>query len=170
MRDRALFTVLCRTGMWISEALNLRKIDLHKSTGFIRIRRGRKNDRGRDVVMFGSADSPTYGCDQLRPWIEKRAELGIPRPAPLFCTYSLPNQGKKLGSSQIRDALKRYVRKAELPGRFHVHGFRHTLAAELYRGDVKLARIKHQLGHSSLAITQTYLEDVLGIPKAIDEL
>ena len=120
--------------------------------------------------MFGSGDCPTYGWDQLRPWLAKRAELGIPRTAPLFCTHSLPGRGSRLRSSQVRDALKRYVRKAGLQGRFHVHGFRHTLAAELYRGDVKLARIKHQLGHSSLAITQTYLEDVLGIPEAIEEL
>jgi integrase len=55
-------------------------------------------------------------------------------------------------------------------GRFHLHGFRHARAAELYRGDGKLARIKRQLGHSSLAVTQNYLEDVLGIPEAIDEL
>jgi integrase/recombinase XerD len=170
IRDRALFTTLWRTGMRISEALNLRELDLHESTGFIRIRRGRKNDRGRDVIMFGSADSPTYGWDQLRPWLHERAKLEIPRTAPVFCTHSLPTRGKKLHSAQVRESLQRYVRAAGLHGRFHLHGFRHTLAAELYRGDVKLARIKHQLGHSSLAITQTYLEDVLGIPEAIDEL
>jgi integrase/recombinase XerD len=170
IRDRALFTTLWRTGMRISEALNLRELDLHESTGFIRIRRGRKNERGRDVIMFGSADCPSYGWDQLRPWLDTRAALGIPRTAPVFCTHSLPTRGKTLGSSQVRETLKRYVEHAGLQGRFHLHGFRHTLAAELYRGDVKLARIKHQLGHSSLAITQTYLEDVLGIPEAMDEL
>ena len=170
IRDRALFATLWRTGMRISEALNLRERDLHESTGFIRIRRGR-NGRGRDVVMFGSADSPTWAWDQLRPWREKRRVLGIPRDAPVFCTYSMPTPGKSLASSQVRDSLKRYVERAGLGGqRFHLHGFRHTLAAELYRGDVKLARIKHQLGHSSLAITQTYLADVLGIPEAMDEL
>jgi integrase/recombinase XerC len=170
LRDRALFTVLWRTGMRISEALNLREIDLHESTGYIRIRRGRKNDRGRDVVMFGSADSDSYGWDQLRPWLRKREELGIPRAAPVFCVHSAPTRGKRLGDAQVRASLQRYVRAAGLQGRFHLHGFRHTLAAELYRGDVKLTRIKHQLGHSSLAITQTYLETVLGVPEAIDEL
>lgn len=170
MRGRALFATLWRTGMRISEALNLRELDLHESTGFIRIRRGRKNDRGRDVFMFGSADSETYGWDMLRPWREKRAQLGIPHNAPLFCTHSLPTPGSRLRDSQVRDSLKRYVQRAELQGRFHVHGFRHTLAAELYRGGVKLPRIKHQLGHSSLAITQTYLESVLGIAETMDEL
>jgi site-specific recombinase XerD len=156
--------------MRISEALNLREIDLHESTGFIRVRRGRKNDRGRDVVMFGSADSATYGWDALRPWIERRAELGIPRSAPVFCVHSLPTRGKAMCSSQVRESLKMYVERAGLQGRFHLHGFRHTLAAELYRGGVKLARIKHQLGHSSLAVTQDYLESVLGVPEAMEEL
>jgi site-specific recombinase XerD len=171
LRDRALFAVLWRTGMRISEALNLREMDLHESTGFVRIRRGRKSDRGRDAWMFGSADSDTYGWDQLRPWLQRRSELGISRTAPVFCVYSLPTRGRELRSSQVRDALQQYVRVAGLEGRrFHLHGFRHTLAAELYRGDVKLARIKHQLGHSSLAVTQDYLESVLGVPEAIAEL
>ena len=73
LRDRALFAVLWRTGMRISEALSLRESDLHESTGYIRIRRGRKNERGRDVVVFGSAETETYGWDQLRPWLDRRA-------------------------------------------------------------------------------------------------
>ena len=77
-------------------------------------------------------------------------------------------RGSRLRSSQVRDALKRYVRKAGLQGRFHVHGFRHTLAAQLYRGDVKLPASSTSSACS--AITQTYLEDVLGIPEAIEEL
>jgi site-specific recombinase XerD len=170
IRDRALFATLWRTGMRISEALNLRELDLHESTGFIRIRRNRKNERGRDVYMFGSADSDTYAWDQLRPWLAKRAGLGITRTAPLFCTHSRPTPGKKLGDAQVRDSLKRYAQRAGLEGRYHLHGFRHTLAAELYRGGVKLPRIKHQLGHSSLAITQNYLESVLGLAETMDDL
>lgn len=170
IRDRALLAVLWRTGIRISEALNLRVTDLHESTGYIRVRHGRKNDRGRDVYMFGSAESDTYGWDQLRPWLERREALGIARNAPIFCVHSLPTRGKKLGDAQVRDALKTYVERAGLPGRYHLHGFRHTLAAELYRGGVKLATIRQQLGHSSLAVTQAYLETALGIPEAMNEL
>jgi site-specific recombinase XerD len=170
LRDGALFAVLWRTGMRISEALNLRPSDLHESTGYIRIRRGRKSDRGRDVQMIGSAESPTYAWDQLRPWMERREALGIERGAPVFCVHSLPSRGKRLGDAQVRDALKAYVARSGLPGRWHLHGFRHTLAAELYRGGVKLATVRQQLGHSSLAVTQAYLESTLGIPEAMDEL
>jgi hypothetical protein len=162
LRDRALFAVLWRTGMRISEALSLHESDLHESTGYIRIRRGRKNGRGRDVFVFGSAETGTYGWDQLRPWLSRRAELGIARTAPVFCVHSAPTRGKRLGDSQVRESLQRYVLRAGLQGRFHLHGFRHTLAAELYRDGVKLARIKHQLGHASLAVTQTYLEQCRG--------
>lgn len=59
---------------------------------------------------------------------------------------------------------------AGLQGRFHLHGFRHTLAAELFRGGVQLPRISYQLGHSSLAVTQTYLADVLGLAETMDDL
>src|SRR5690242_10925552 len=63
IRDRALFALLWRTGLRIQEALNLREIDLHESTGYVRVRRS-KSRRGRDVVMFGSADCRTWGWDQ----------------------------------------------------------------------------------------------------------
>jgi site-specific recombinase XerD len=169
IRDRALFATLWRTGMRVSEALNLREVDLHETTGYIRIRRGRKNDRGRDAFMFGSADSETYAWDQLRPWRLRRDELGISRNAPLFCTFARPMPGKRLRDAQVRTALQRYVRMAGLQGRFHLHGFRHTLTVELYRGGVKLPWIKHQLGHSSLAVTQDYLAQ-LGVAEAMDEL
>lgn len=170
IRDRALFALLWRTGMRISEALSLRELDLHESTGFIRIRRGRKNERGRDVFVFGSGDCETYGWDQLSPWMERRASLGLGRGAPVFCTFAAPSAGQRLKDGQVRTALQRYVGRAGLLGRFHLHGLRHTLAAELYRGGVKLPRIQHQLGHSSLAVTQTYLADVLGLAETMDEL
>lgn len=169
LRDQALFAVLWRTGIRISEALSLRELDLHESTGYIRVRRSRKNARGRDVYVFGSGDSDSYGWDQLRPWLDRRADLDLPPRAPLFCTFSGSSRGGPIRDAQVRNTLQRYVRMAGLHGRFHLHGFRHTLTVELFRDGVRLPWIQRQLGHASLAVTQYYLEQ-LGVAEAMDAL
>ena len=168
IRDRALLALLWRTGLRIHEALNLREIDLHESTGYVRVRRS-KARRGRDVAVFGSSESSTWGWDQLRPWLERRESLGIDRAAPLFCVVQGPTRSRRVLESHIRTALKRYADAAELRGRVHLHGFRHTLSAELFRGGVSLVFLQRQLGHSSLAVTQQYLESI-GAADVMDAL
>lgn len=168
LRDRALLALLWRTGLRISEALSLREIDLPESTGYVRVRRT-KNFKARDVTVFGSGDSRTWGWDQLRPWMEKRAALGVSRTAPVFCLVHKGHLGHRLTDQQVRMALGRYVARAGLDGRFHLHGFRHTLTAELFRGGVSLMFLQRHLGHSSLAVTQQYLESI-GAADVMDAL
>jgi site-specific recombinase XerD len=167
-RDRALFSLLWRSGIRIGEALDLREADLHESTGYVRIRRG-KNQKGRDALVFGAGNDPAWGWKQLRPWLNVRQEFGLGKYDPLFCVVKGETRGRKPSDSTIRTSLKRYALKAGLRGRFHLHGFRHTLAAELFRNDVPLLYIQRQLGHSSLGYTQDYLVSI-GLAQVMDAL
>jgi integrase len=82
----------------------------------------------------------------------------VPRGSPVFCTITAGNLGRPVGAAYWREAIKRLGVKAGIEKRVHSHGLRHTHAVELMREGVPLLVISRQLGHSSLGITQRYLD------------
>jgi len=74
-RIRGLIVVLWRAGLRISEALDLAEADLDPERGALLVRRG-KGGKRRESGM------DDWGWEQLRPWVEHRAEMPI---GPLFC-------------------------------------------------------------------------------------
>ncbi|MEN3280089.1 MAG: integrase/recombinase XerC [Solirubrobacteraceae bacterium] len=168
IRDRAMFAFLWRTGVRVAELINVREMDLEEPTGYVRIRRT-DTRRERRVFLFGSRDATDWGWQQLRPWIERRAELGIVRSAPLFCVAGGSTRGRPLGSPQMRTALKSYAKAAKVHGRFPMNGFRNTLAAEMYANGVSVGQVQRQLGHDTLSTTQALLERI-GVVEILDDL
>jgi site-specific recombinase XerD len=69
----------------------------------------------------------------------------------------------------VRNLLKRLADQAGIDKRVHPHGFRHTFAVELRRAGTDIASISKLLGHSSIAVTNRYL-DHLTNDQAIAEL
>ena len=57
----------------------------------------------------------------------------------------------------MRHLLPRLGEKAKVSKRVHAHGFRHTHAVELMREGASPVLIQGALGHSNLAVTNTYL-------------
>ena len=156
LRNRALLTMLYRTGIRISEALTLHVKDLDLDRGMVAILRGKGNRRR------------TVGIDPgavwiIEAWIERRTALGLPNDAPLFCTL----RGRTMRSSLVHSFLPRLARKVGIEKRVHPHGFRHTHAYELMMEGVPMVIIQQQLGHKSLATTNTYLSHIA--PKDVIE-
>ena len=148
IRNRALLTLLYRSGLRISEALALRPADVNLTDGTLRVLHG-KGNKSRTVGL-----DPGAG-DAVSRWLDKRREYGF-RNGPLFCTLA----GGPVSPGYCRDMLKRQAAKAGLEKRVHPHGLRHTHAAELVREGVPMNVIRDQLGHASLAVTDRYLRDV----------
>ena len=150
-RNRALITLLWRTGLRVGEALALypRDVDL---------------DRGAVIVLHGKGDrSRTVGIDAaavalLRPWLEERKRLGLSTRVPLFCVISRPSVGQPMHAAYVRNLLKELAAKAGIERRVHPHGLRHTHAFELAGERVDLRVIREQLGHTSLSTTARYIE------------
>ena len=150
-RNRALIVVLWRGGLRMGEALALELRDVDKAAGTVTIRHGKGNRRrvvGLDPTAFAV----------LEQWLEVRSKLRPPPGAPIFCTITHGNLGRPLGHAYWREAIKRLGKKAGIEKRVHSHGLRHTHAVELMREGVSLLVISRQLGHSSIAITQRYLD------------
>lgn len=148
IRNRALIAIMYRAGLRISETLALRPADVNQEDGTLRILHG-KGDKARTVGLDAGA------MDTVARWMDRRREFGF-RNGPLFCTLA----GGPVSDRYVRNMLKRIEAKAGLEKRVHPHGLRHTHVAELVREGTPVNMIRHQLGHSSLAVTDRYLRNV----------
>ncbi|HWY91087.1 MAG TPA: site-specific integrase [Solirubrobacteraceae bacterium] len=151
VRNRALIVVLWRGGLRSAEALALELRDVDRDAGTLTIRHG-KGNRRRVVGL----DPPAFAI--LDQWLRVRSTFKVPPRAPVFCTITTGNLGRPLGAAYWREAIKRLGVKAGIEKRVHSHGLRHTHAVELMREGVPVLVISRQLGHSSLAVTQRYLD------------
>lgn len=149
IRNRALISVLYRSGLRHSEALDLMPKDVDLEAGSITVLHG-KGDRRRMVGIDGGA------TPLIQPWIERRSELAFTHNEPLFCTL----KGTRMGNSYLRSVLPQYAQRAGIAKRVHPHGLRHTHAYELAMERVEMPIIQRQLGHSSLATTDRYLNHI----------
>jgi len=149
MRHRALITVMYRAGLRCSEALALRPKDVDLPAGSIAVLHG-KGDRRRTVGIDPGA------LAIVEAWIVQRRTLDLPAEATLFCTL----EGRPMRSGQVRTLLPRLARHAGIDKRVHPHGLRHTHAFELMMEGVPMPIIQQQLGHASLATTNTYLSHI----------
>jgi integrase/recombinase XerD len=148
VRNRALLTLLYRSGLRISEALALKPSDVNMTRHSIRLldsKSGEPQTRG----FHPSAD------DALTRWLEVRKALpGVGPRAKLFCTLD----GGQLSDRYVRELLTRLAGKASVEKRAHPHGLRHTFAVELEQAGTPVTVISKLLGHSSIAVTHRYLD------------
>jgi site-specific recombinase XerD len=149
LRNRAFITVLYRTGMRCSEALKLEPKDVDFHGYSVRILHG-KGSRARTVGIDPAA------LDIIRQWMDERERRGFSHDQPLFCTRT----GKPMSGSYVRQQIKRLGIKAGIARRVHAHGLRHTHAFELMMEGIPIGIIQRQLGHASLATTDTYLAHI----------
>lgn len=156
IRNRALLAVLYRTGLRISEALDLKPKDLDPDNGVLRVMHG-KGDIDRTVGM----DPTAFAV--VEKWLEVRKKLGVPRNKPVFCTL----KGAQITTAYIRELLPRLARKARIDKRVHAHAFRATHAIELMREGQPLHVIQAQLGHKSIATTAQYLHRLAGLNEQV---
>jgi integrase len=150
IRNHALLVLFWRAGLRCSEALALRPVDVDFHAGTVRILHG-KGRRARTVGL----DDPALAV--LLVWIETRRAAGIPNDGPLFCTVRHPS-GHSLCTRYVRAMMTRLGEKAGVGHRVHAHGFRHTMAVELRQEGWPIPEISRQLGHSSIATTQIYVD------------
>jgi site-specific recombinase XerD len=150
IRDRALLTTIYRCGLRVSEALDLLPSDVDVKRGTVRVNHG-KGDKARIVGIGDGA------LAVLQLWSAKRKELGLAHNGNrLFCTLN----GDPMSYSATQAMLKRRAAKAGIESRVHLHGLRHTRAAEMRETGQDVVTIQKQLGHAHLSTTYTYLNHI----------
>lgn len=144
VRDRAMFLVLLRSGLRVSEviSLELRDVDLRRQT--VRVREG-KNRRERLVYL-----SP----DTVRAVGEYLEQRGWPREGKLFVSEKGQTKRRSLSIRGVQKRLEGYARRAGV--RISCHGLRHSLATHLLNQGVRLVVVQELLGHAHVTSTQRY--------------
>jgi len=160
MRNAAIIAVLYGAGLRAAEALALKPADLDLQKGSIRVRSG----KGGKFRVAGIAPD----CQGiLERWLECRKGLGFNGREPVFCGITKGGKvsawGTPIKTIYLRTMLPRLGKKAGLDKRIHAHGFRHSAATALLEsGSFGLRGISQQLGHSSTAVTDHYLQRLSG--------
>ena len=146
LRDRAMLEVLYATGLRVSELVSLRLDQVNLRQGAVRVTG--KGGRER-IVPLG---------EEARDWLERylsksRAEfLRGRRLDSLFPG----TRGAHLTRQAFWSAIRRYARKAGLPGDISPHRLRHAFATHLLEHGADLRAVQMLLGHSDVTKTQIY--------------
>lgn len=150
-RLRALIVIQWRSGLRVSEALDLNRNDVNEHDGTVFVACG-KGGRARLVGM------DQWAFDEIRPWLTDRYDR-YPD-GPVLCVVQGPTKGARWSSSAARTAMAQTATLAGVERRVRPHQLRHAHAVGMAREGVGLHIIQRQLGHSSLATTATYMAGI----------
>jgi site-specific recombinase XerD len=142
VRDRAMFLLMLRCGLRISEVANLLLSDLYLSETFPRMLIRGKGSRQRGVYLSPQAQRA------LRAYLAQR-----PASASEHVFLSYLQEG--LSTTAIHKRLMRYRRRAGLA--LSAHRLRHSFANDMLNAQMPVTSIQMLLGHRWIESTQTYV-------------
>jgi site-specific recombinase XerD len=150
LRLCALITLLWRSGLRISEALDLEHRDLNHREMCITVRCG-KNGKRRISAM------DEWAWAGIQPWLDLRTTFPA---GPVFCVVSGVTAVQRWTASDVRRQLSRAAKAAGITRRVAPHQFRHAHAVDLWRDGIDVFVVQRQLGHQRLDVTALYLSSV----------
>lgn len=142
-RDKAMFVLMLRCGLRISEVANLLLADLFLDEPAPRMLVHGKGSRERSVYF-----SPQAG-GALRRYLSERPPA---RSDFVFLSYQLDG----LSTTAIHKRLMRYRQQAKI--HLTCHRLRHSFANDLLSAGTPVTSIQQLLGHRWLETTQIYVQ------------
>ena len=147
VRNTAILSIFLDTGLRVSELTNLTIDDVNMDDGSLLIRHG-KGGKQRIVRIGTRAQKALWKYITLhRPNDNNNAHR-------LFINRG----GESLGLLGIKILIKRLGDKAKV--KVHPHKLRHTFAISFLRAGGDVFSLQYLLGHSTLSMTQRYLQSL----------
>jgi site-specific recombinase XerD len=141
--DRALYLLMLRCGLRVSEVARLMPADLDWDQQSLRIIQG-KGRKDRVVYVAADALAALRTCLALRPAVVPEAVL--------FWNQKRPQH--PLSSKGMQKKLERYAKAANIKA--SCHSLRHTFASNLLEAGAEVIAIKDLLGHASIQSSERY--------------
>jgi len=143
VRDRAMFVLMLRCGLRISEVANLRLLDLFLDESSPRLVVRGKGSRERSVYLSPQAERALRASLSQRPTVASDFA---------FLSYQLEG----LSTTAIHKRLMRYRQQANVY--LTAHRLRHSFANDLLSAGAPVTSIQQLLGHRWLETTQIYVQ------------
>ncbi len=141
-RDKAIFLLMLRSGLRVSEVARFTLRDLFLAESPPRLRIHGKNDRERSVYLSAATVLALKAHLDSRPKVENDT---------VFLTYA----GEGIGVRGIQKRLQQYRQMAGVD--LTAHQLRHNFANNLVLADVPVTSIQKLLGHVWVGTTQNYI-------------
>jgi site-specific recombinase XerD len=141
--DRALFLLMLRCGLRVSEVAQLKVSDIDWQQQALLIEQG-KGRKDRRLYLSADALASLQECLQMRP----SSVVG----ERFFWNQKRRNQA--LSVKAIQKKIERYAREAGVKA--SCHSLRHTFASNLLEEGAEVISIKEFLGHESIAASERY--------------
>jgi site-specific recombinase XerD len=141
--DRALFLVMLRCGLRVSEVarLKLEQIDWEQQALHIVQGKGRKDRR---VYMSPDAEASLHACLAQHPGERAKG----------YVFWNRKRQGQLLSVKAIQKKMERYAKAAGITA--SCHSLRHTFASNLLEHGAEVVAIRDFLGHSQISSSERY--------------
>lgn len=147
--DRLILAIFYNTGMRLSELVNLKESQVNAAANTIKVLG--KGNKERVIPV-----SPALISD-INEYVTLKNTLASPDRV-----YLLVNEkGRKLYTSYVYQAVKKYLSVVTTLDKKSPHVMRHTFATHLTNNGADLNAVKELLGHSSLAATQVYTHNTI---------
>jgi site-specific recombinase XerD len=141
--DRALFLLMLRGGLRVSEVAQLKMRDLDWSQPALLVEQG-KGRKDRRVYLSADAVASVHACLQQRP-------SDVPGDM-VFWNQKRPSH--PLSVTAIQKKIQRYANAAGITA--SCHSLRHTFASNLLEQGAELVSIRELLGHASMSSSERY--------------
>lgn len=146
LRDKAILEVLYGTGCRASEAAGLKVSDMNLSIGYMRCFGKGSKERIIPLGRMAIAVTKEY-IEEQRPMLVKPHSKEH-----LF----LSRTGRGMDRVDIWRVVKKYAKRAGVPGNLTAHSLRHCFASHMLSGGADLRSLQEMLGHVDIATTQIY--------------
>jgi len=141
--DRALFLLMLRCGLRVSEVAHLKLTDIDWEQKALVVEQG-KGRKDRRVYVSDDALRSLKECLQIRP----RCVPGD------YVFWNQKRQNKPLGIKAIQKKMERTAKAAGVKA--SCHSLRHTFASNLLEEGAEVISIKEFLGHESITASERY--------------
>lgn len=149
-RDRALLGVFYACGLRRSEGQDLNTVDISYSEAKLIVKEGKFKKR-REIPLHPKV-LEHFRIYQMHFWQPLVRMNSNDRYA-----FLLNNEGTRMSGTTANNRIKYLAKKVAIVDA-SLHHLRHSVATHLRENGMKLEQIMEYLGHSSLDVTQGYLE------------
>ena len=144
-RNSSLLSLMLDTGLRLSEVASIKESDVHLGDHYVKVLGKGSKER---LVAFGVA------CQ--RSLLHYLSHFRGEPAHPMVDSFFLTIDGYPMTGEAIKSFMDRLSKSAKV-GRLHPHLLRHTYATCFLLNGGDVFTLKHNLGHSSLAMVEHYL-------------